>query len=43
METSEATGLQSFNLTTIEQRELLRQAADTGVIIFFKQFILFLV
>ena len=41
METSEATGLQSFSLTNVEQRKLLRQAADTGLIIFFKQFIPF--
>lgn len=41
MEFSEATGLQSFSLTSAEQRKLLRQAADTGLIVFFKQFIPF--
>ncbi len=41
METSKTTVFQSFSLTSIEQRKLLRQAADTGVIIFFKQFIPF--
>jgi len=41
MEFSEETGPQSFSLTSVEQRKLLRQAADTGLIIFFKQFIPF--
>ena len=41
METFKATDFRSFSLTSIEQRKLLRQAADTGVIIFFKQFIPF--
>jgi hypothetical protein len=41
MEISEITGFQSPGLTDVEHRKLLRQAADTGIIIFFKQFIPF--
>jgi hypothetical protein len=41
MEPSKLRGLQSPSLTEAEHRKLLRQAADTGIIIFFKQFIPF--
>jgi hypothetical protein len=41
MKSSELSDLNSPLLTEAEQHKLLRQAADTGVIIFFKQFIPF--
>ena len=41
MKSSDLTDLNSPRLTEAEHHKLLRQAADTGVIIFFKQFIPF--